>query len=550
MIWRKSLVFFLAFTALAGAARVSPKPDAMSPLFQGEFAFQQGDLASAARWYLAAAQASGDPALAERAAHIALLAGDNQSAGLALARWRALAPSAPQLHSVSIGLALRQGEVEQALAEVRPLLAQSGDEGWRLVLTSLAEAQGDAAVSARGVLRELLDQGGMPASVDAWLAFAGLARRLGDRPLSDQIVAAMVNGFPRDPRAQLIAASRLREQGDRAGARRAIDRVVASNRLDPDQRRAAAGELAALDDPLAAAQLLASGVQDDDSYARRTIWLAQAGDTAALNALYAEVKADSPQPNPERRLLLGQVAEAASLWKDAEQWYLSVVAGPARDRAQLRLPVVLGKQGRAADAIAALHRYQGDEQADGESVRDSYLLEAELLEQRGGDYPSQAAYDRGLKIYENDPVLLYGRALHEERFDRVEAALADLKRILADDPDNAEALNAYGYTLADRRQRYAEALPYIDKANRLRPGNAAVLDSLGWVRLKLGQGKDALPLLRMAWSLQQDADVAAHLGEALWLTGSKGEARQIWQAGLKLDADNRSLKRMRETYRP
>src|SRR5207342_1300182 len=131
---------------------------------------------------------------------------------------------------------------------------------------------------------------------------------------------------------------------------------------------------------------------------------------------------------------------------------------------------------------------------------------------------------------------------------RIDAALADLKRIIDRDGDNAEALNAYGYTLAESRQSYAEALPFIEKSNRLKPNSAATIDSLGWVELKMGDRDKALGLLRQAWSLQKDPEIAAHLGEALWLSGDQNAARQIWKAGLALDAENPPLQAMMRKY--
>ena len=118
------------------------------------------------------------------------------------------------------------------------------------------------------------------------------------------------------------------------------------------------------------------------------------------------------------------------------------------------------------------------------------------------------------------------------------------------DADHAEALNAYGYTLAERKQKYAEALPYVEKSNRLQPGSAATLDSLGWIRLKLGEPDRALPLLREAWSLEEDPEIAAHLGEVLWLTGDREQARKVWARGVALDKDNRALRATMEKYRP
>jgi tetratricopeptide (TPR) repeat protein len=249
-------------------------------------------------------------------------------------------------------------------------------------------------------------------------------------------------------------------------------------------------------------------------------------------------------------LLLGHVAEALALWSEAEGWYADVPAGEGRDLAMLRTARLQAMQGRLDVALDTLNELQADTSADGERVRDAYLLESELLDgaKRGDD--ALAAIERGLGIFEADPVLLYARAMMHERADRVDAALADLRRIIDDNPRDAQALNAYGYTLAERRNDYAAALPFVRRAHRIDPDSAPILDSLGWIELRLGREDSALAFLLKAWALLKDAEIAAHLGEALWLGGRQDEARAVWQQGRSIDPDNRALRKALKDYSP
>jgi len=538
---------WLLLALIAGSPTLpasEPRTDAVGKAIEGEFALQSGDAPTAARDYLAAAQASDDPGVAEHAARIAILADDMGLASAALDRWQQLAPDNPVLGALTIHVDLRRGKLPPALAEAQRLLKQP--KGWQAILPPLADTQVDHGVNARLLIRSLLEHDQLPAQINAWLAFAGLARRLNDTALSQDIETGLIARFPNDPQAQLIAVERLRIQGDVAAARAALDRVGAGGKLSPELRNALAGELAALGDNKAAAQALAQGAQDDASYAQRASWLNDAGDKAALAALYAEVKA-SPL-SPSRRLLLGELAELQSRWSEAEQWYLGVDGSPMHERAQLRLPTVLEKEGHLDAAVAMLRQLQDDSAGDGENRRDAFLQEAELWSRRKDDRQTMAAYARGLVAFPADALLLYGRGLYQQQVGRIDAALADLKQILDRDGDNAEALNAYGYTLAESRQQYAEALPYVEKSNRLKPNSAATIDSLGWIELKLGDRDKALKLLRQAWSLQKDPEIAAHLGEALWLSGDQSGARQVWNAGLAIDADNQPLQAVMRKY--
>ena len=114
----------------------------------------------------------------------------------------------------------------------------------------------------------------------------------------------------------------------------------------------------------------------------------------------------------------------------------------------------------------------------------------------------------------------------------------DLRSILAQDPDHAATLNALGYTLTNHTQRYEEAAELIERALALSPGDPAILDSLGWVYYKLGQYSESEALLREAHNAFPDPEVAAHLGEVLWVQGRQIEARDVWRDGLSRVPDH------------
>src|SRR5688500_5129764 len=175
-------------------------------------------------------------------------------------------------------------------------------------------------------------------------------------------------------------------------------------------------------------------------------------------------------------------------------------------------------------------------------------MEAELRVEDKDAAGELDTYARGLASYPDDGALLYSRALSWERRDDIARAEADLRKILVAEPENIAALNALGYTLADRTTRYKEALELIDRARVAEPDNAAIIDSYGWVLYRLGRNREALVELRRAFSLQKDPEIAAHIGEVLWFEGQKDEARQFFEEARKLDPDseNRSLRRALE----
>jgi len=101
------------------------------------------------------------------------------------------------------------------------------------------------------------------------------------------------------------------------------------------------------------------------------------------------------------------------------------------------------------------------------------------------------------------------------------------------DPNNVQALNAYGYTLVDRTDRTKEGFGYIQRAYNMKSDDPAILDSLGWAYYRLGKYTEAIKYLRQALDILKDGEIAAHLGEVLWVSGDHEQARTVWDAALR-----------------
>jgi len=341
----------------------------------------------------------------------------------------------------------------------------------------------------------------------------------------------------------LLRASQLRESGKVTEARNALAALDVASRQNQDMRLAVAAEYDALGDARMAADVLSRGPQDTQSYSLRASLLAKADDTAALQQLYEQLQRDSSRPDPERRLLLGQTAEYLKRMDEALAWYRGVPGGPQRWQARLRAANVLHELKRDGEAFADLRKLQADAAVDPDARRDAYLLEADLRQKSGDANGEMDAFARGLGAFPDDGALLYARSLTWERRDDIARAEADLRKVLVAEPDNVAALNALGYTLADRTTRYGEALQLIDRARVAEPDNPAIIDSYGWVLYRLGRTREALVELRRAFTMQKDPEIAAHLGEVLWVSGDKAEARRVLDEARKLDPENRSLQR-------
>ena len=167
-----------------------------------------------------------------------------------------------------------------------------------------------------------------------------------------------------------------------------------------------------------------------------------------------------------------------------------------------------------------------------------YLAQGEVLRNAERNQEALDIYTNALKKSPENIDLLYARALIAEKLDMLDVAESDLRLVLTHEPENVNALNALGYTLADHSQRLQEAKNYILKAAALMPDDPSVLDSLGWVYYRLGEYSESVVHLRKAFAKVEDAEIAAHLGEVLWVSGQAEEADKIWQRGIHLHADH------------
>ncbi|MGQ0801056.1 MAG: tetratricopeptide repeat protein [Pseudomarimonas sp.] len=538
------LVYLLTATAPSRAADEA----GLLALMSGEFALQEGRFADAALAYADAAKGSADPELAERAARVALLSNDPVLIRQALIRWQKLAPDSAGARQMQAVLALREERVDDALVEIRALFASGEKDSWRFALQALAGERKSTAVGK--VMARLVADDAIPTAIEPMLGFGGLAQSLELNEVAAAMALAVTKHHPELAKPWLWRAEIERQQEQPKAALASVRRALALPELDTATRLSAAALLDALGETLAAADVLAKGEQTDATLAGRAAYLARANATEALTTLYTELQVGA-SPLPAARLyLLGQLAELRKQPADALTWYRQIKDPAMRDQTTLRIALVQEESGDLPAAMATLHAYQNSDSENGEALVNSYLLEAELLNRRKKHEDALAVYERALAVFEDDPELLYARALGFEKVGRVDAAIADLRRLHELDPENADTMNALGYTLADRTEHFAEALTYIERALKLKPDNPAIIDSMGWVLFRLGRLEESLVHLRRAFELQRDAEVAAHLGEVLWVAGNKDEAQSIFRLGKEIDPDNAALNRTMKRLLP
>lgn len=197
------------------------------------------------------------------------------------------------------------------------------------------------------------------------------------------------------------------------------------------------------------------------------------------------------------------------------------------------------------DTVTAIKSLDDIHGVDLKTYSKVVAAKAEIYQQANDFKKAYEIYTEAVNEHYNSD-LYYARAILAEKMGRIESMEEDLLTIIENDPTDVDALNALGYSLADKSDRYLEALAYIEKALKIEPGKFYILDSMGWVQYKLGRFDKALDYLLRAYKLRADPEVAAHLTEVFWHTGNKTKASKYFKLGSSLDAKHPAILRVKE----
>ena len=522
------------------SATTSFDSESFYKLMLAEFAARRGQMDLALKNYLEVARSTGDPEVAERAVRIAVYARD-QELGLEAAKlWADTASpnhSARQVYGVLLARAGRLDEAKQVLKSLADERAKVDSEIYNSIANMLAREK------SRSASVEVMEAvvAGVEQSFAAQLALAQLLSRFGE---FDKALVAIDKARaiePKNERAVVFKAQVLQRKNAKPQAIEELATFLADNPSANDARLTYARLLVdgkRYADARNEFQTLSEAAPNnpDIAYALGLLLL-QTNDLEPAEVQFRKLTADADRRDTAW-FYLGQIAENRGDLDQALRAYRRVERGDHHLNSQIRAAIIMAENGDVAGARAHLHAQRGDNQV--ESVR-LYRAEAELLGDRDQVDEALAVYDKGITEFPTDSGLLYARAMMAVRADRIDEVERDLRSILEREPDNADALNALGYTLADRTERYQEAYELIKRAHQLKPDDHYVVDSLGWVLYRLGRLDEAVKFLRRALELKADPEVAAHLGEVLWVMGDQAAAKDVWQTALEAEPEDKRL---------
>jgi tetratricopeptide (TPR) repeat protein len=519
-----------------------PEAKVLFNLLAAEMAAQSGDYEQASTYYLAAARLSTDSQVAERATRLALFARNHSRALAAAERWLELVPDSIEAMQIAAMLMTTMGRDEKAADLLQGVVGQLGSaDGFRVVVSLLVQSEDRKA--ALSTVQRLVDAN--PDEAEAWQAHAELALRFEELYLARTVARAGVDRFPDAVQLRMTLARALTELEDPDAALAALAAAVEAHPDRRDVRLAYARALLEVEDfdrVRPEFDRLLALAPDDAELLLTAALLSLEAERFDLAQEYLERLLASGQRTHDANYYLGRLHEQAGDLAAARRSYQVVDEGVHAEDASLRLARLTAELEGAAAARPLFQRLQQDPD-EGIALR-AYLAEADALRDMGELDMALRRLAEGLIPFPGSEQLLYMRGLVHERAGDIAAAEADFRAILEMDPANAGALNALGYTLADRTDRYDEAYDLITRAYEQRPDDAAIIDSYGWVLYRLGRLDEALVKLERAYDLMKDGEIASNLAVVLWELGRREESRAILDQALERDPQHERLLRV------
>ncbi|SFK26629.1 Tetratricopeptide repeat-containing protein [Nitrosomonas aestuarii] len=506
----------------------------------GETALQRGNLDIAVSRYLKLAETTRDPRIAKRASEVALHARHPFAAERAASLWVELDPDSLDARQTLAAMLVNLGKLDAAFPHLEKLLASDEENVGNafMQLNQLLSRNSSKAETLRLIQKLAVPYPKFPEvhfaiSQAAWFsgdydtALAEMEQALTLRPGWD--VAAVQNGrmlqrrsnsdamhfyrdyltkYPETNEVRIVYTRLLVELNEKDSAREQLQILFDNNQEDAEI--------------MVAIGLISTELYDFDMTERSL--------KKALALGYQDASAI--------HFHLARVYEEMQQTDLAMESYRQVQRGGRYLPAQIRYADLLAQKGQLGDARLHIQQLPA---VDDQQTAHLILAEAQILRRAGSHQEVFRILDKGLEKLPDYPELLYDRALAADKIGKFEILETDLLKLIELKPDNAHAYNALGYSYAERGKRLPEALRLIKKAVELSPDDPYIMDSLGWVYYRMGNITDGLNYLSRAFSISQDSEIAAHLGEVLWVQGAHKDAEDVWRSALEKDPNNEIL---------
>ena len=513
-----------------------------------EIAMQRGNAFAAYATMLSIARSTSDPRLARRATEMAM-SGSLPAEALKAARvWHEIAPHSEEASQVLLSLQLQSNRADEAKQSLATLLSSSSPTTLPLAIGNVQRLLSRLPDRARAasLLKELLEP--YRDALDARLALAQMAMVSGDRAAA---IKELQNTLTKFPASEIAALMLAQITEDKAEATKTLVDFLKKNPKAREVRLAYSrmlfeqGKIA--DAKKEFKTLLQQTPNDQTALYALGLLSAQANEMAdAEKYLSTYIGNLKDQPDRERDatqalMVLAQIAEDRNDEAGVMKWLqmVPVLGQSGAVNATIKRAQLQAKAGKLDEARKLLN--EADVNNDDERVK-LIIGEAQLLKESGKIGDAMQLLEDALELYKNNIDLLYELAMLAEKNQQFDLMESTLRKVIQLAPDSQHAYNALGYSLADRNLRLQEAYDLIKKALSLAPEDPFIMDSMGWVEFRLGRLEKAEELLKRAFAIKADPEIAAHLGEVLWVLGREEEAKKLWRNAGGKDSKNDTLK--------
>jgi tetratricopeptide (TPR) repeat protein len=528
---------------------VNLSDDILYKILSAEIVFQRGNWQAPYINLFALAQQTRDPRLAKRAAEMALAAKQLNEALAATRLWRELDPKSSEAEQYYLSFMLLKGDLDEIQRNYEQKLAAAKPEQYGLLMLQAQRFLSGVKEKAVGfqALEKLLKP--YQNSAEAHIALAQGALQLGDKARAASEARIALRDKPESQLAALTLAQALPAQEamnelaeflKRTPKAKDVQQAYASMLFDNRQFDQAREQFEQIygNYPNDYNLLYTLGVVE---LQRKNFPQAETYFTQFLDA--AESAQVEDQDLSRAYMNLAQLAIDRKDLNAAQSWLSKIESfdgrNPAWIIAQIRRAELMAKQGNLAEArefLADVRPNSVEEQVQLIQTETQLLREAKKTEEA-----FQFLKER-IKTVENNPDLYYDLGMLAESLKKLPEMEEAFRKTITLAPESAAAYNALGYSFADRNMRLNEALTLIEKAVSLSKDDPFILDSLGWVKFRLGKFEEAEQALRKAYSLRDDIEIAVHLGEVLWVQNKQADAREIWRKAKIKEPENASLK--------
>ncbi|WP_432742211.1 tetratricopeptide repeat protein [Methylobacter sp. G7] len=512
--------------------KTSIDPDVMYMLMAAELAGQRGQYAIALEGYMEAAKRVNDPRFAERAAKIAMYMRDGNKTDEAVSLWLKQDPKNPTARKIAALSALRTGDKQAAVDHLDAVLKMDPAEFEKTVLELFTVLQRDGKTNFfYGVLDALAAKN--PDQAVVYFVQSLLAMEMKDNALAEKKVQQALSIQPGWDKALIFQAQIAVISGDLNKAKILLRNASVKYPENDKFKKLLAQVLIKAAEYEAAGEVYQGIVLADPKDAESQISLAlvhlQLDRDEKAEDIFKQLLGQ-PEWQNQASFYLGKIEEKRGHTQKALTWFDKVTDGPLVFDSAIAAVSLLVKDNEFEKADSRLGLLAG--QFPKQRLR-IILMQAGLFSQQKQYEKAFGLLSGALASQPDQRDLLYTRALMAERINKLDILEADLKKILIKYPDDAEALNALGYSLLANAGRYVEAEKYLLHALKLQPDEAVILDSFGWLQFKLGKLEQAKSYLERAYAKQQEGEIAAHLAEVLWHLDRKEAARKIFDEAIK-----------------